>query len=193
MPLSWAPMNAQGYQDLSQYKEATGTPEQIDRLRILLWLALSKHSGCIIPNGAERPFAVTHVPSTSGQRQGPHPLETHLLSMIAPLRPRATPTYVGPSGGDRNARRVLRPDFWDIDTATLGGAQRVLILDDTWVTGSHAQSIAAAFELRGVQTRIVVLGRALDPTRNDHGGYLTMHLPEPFDSDICPVTRVVHS
>ena len=192
IPLSWAPKGAQGYQDLTQYKEPTATTEQIDRLRILLWLAFTRHADCIIPDRLTRPFAVTHVPSTSGLRGELHPLEVHLLSMIATARPRATPTYVGPIGGDRNSRRTLSPDHWQIDPQTLERAQRVLILDDTWVTGSHAQSIAAAFEAMGVAARIVVLGRALDGTRTDHGNYLTANPSEPFDSNICPVHGIRH-
>ncbi len=192
VPLSWSPMGAQGYQDLTQYKDPMATAEQTDRLRVLLWLALTKHADCIIPARRERPFAVTHVPSTSGLRSEMHPLEVHLLSMIAGARPRATPLYVGPVGGDRNARRVLRPDHWQIDPQSLEGAQRVLILDDTWVTGSHAQSVAAAFESMGVATRIVVLGRALDRTRSDQGGYLTTHRAARFDSDLGPVQGVRH-
>lgn len=192
IPLSWARMDAQSYLDLRQYKESTAATEQIDRLRILLWLAFTKHADCIIPDRTTRPFALTHVPSTSGLRTDSHPLEVQIMSLLAPDRPRATPAYIGPVGGQRNDRRVLRPDHWAIDAQALNGAERVLIIDDTWVTGSHAQSVAAAFEAAGINARIVVLGRALDPRRTDHGNYLTAHPAAPFASDICPVTGMRH-
>ena len=191
IPLSWAPMDSQGYQDLRQYKEPGATAEQLLRLRAMFALALVGHAGCILPESGKRRFAFAHVPSTSGVRTGEHPLQTHFISMLAAGIPRLTPRYVGPTGGDRNARRTFNPSHWDVD-APVGGLDRVLVLDDTWVSGGHAQSVASAFEQRGVRARIIVLGRALIPSRTDHGRFLRDHSPMPFDSRICPLHRMIH-
>jgi hypothetical protein len=185
--------SGQGYSDLLHYKEPDGTTDQRARLRTLLWLAFTKHSDCIIPNRDRHPFAIAYVPSTSGLREGAHPIETNFMSMFASSVPRAVPTYVGQVGGDRNARRRLSPESWQINRGALGDVDRVLIVDDTWVSGGHVQSVAAAFELSGIAARTVVLGRALDPSRADQGSFLRSHAATPFDSDICPVHRTKHA
>ena len=190
VPLSWAPMDSQGYQDLRQYKEPGATDEPVGRLRTMFALAFTRHSGCLAKKDGG-PLAVVHIPSTSGLRSGAHPFELHLMSMVSVNVPRAAARYEGPTDGTRNSRRALTPEHWKLELPpTL--VSRVLVLDDTWVSGGHAQSVAAAFEQRGIAARIVVLGRALIPTRNDHGRYLRDHPAEPFDSRVCPVHREIH-
>jgi len=189
-PLMWAPMQSQGYQDLRQYKESSATPDQIGRLKALFALALTDHKACLIPRYKE-PFAVAHVPSTSGTRTGTHPLEQHILSMLSATRPRIVPRYVGPSGPDKSNHRRLDPDAWVIPDMP-ADIHRAILIDDTWVTGSRAQSVASALEARGINTRIIVLGRALDPSRRDHSHYLDSHSPSPYNTDICPVFRSPH-
>lgn len=198
VPLSWAPMapvngySAQGYLDLRQYKEPDYDELQIARLRTLLYLAIAKHAECVLPEYRTRSFAIAHVPSTSGERDGPHPVAERFVTMFSPDAPRVVPEYVGRVGGDRNGRRAFNPANWHIEAEQLGDAGRVLIIDDTWVSGGHAQSLAAAFEGKGIAARTVVLGRAIDPNRTDHGSFLRAHDPQPFDSDVCPVHRVRH-
>lgn len=190
-----APVNsysAQGYLDLRQYKEPEHDQLQVTRLRTLLYLAIVKHAECVLPEYRTRSFAVAHVPSTSGEREGLHPVAERFVTMFSPDRARVVPEYVGQVGGDRNDRRTFNPANWHIDAEQLGGARRVLIIDDTWVSGGHVQSLAAAFEGNGIAARAVVLGRAIDPDRTDHGTFLRSHDPQPFDSDVCPVHRVRH-
>ncbi|WP_218621652.1 hypothetical protein [Microbacterium oleivorans] len=190
--LSWAPMDSQGYQDLRQYKEPGATPDQVGRLRTLFGLSLTHHRECIVRTIPGRPFGVAHVPSTSGTRPGPHPIETLLLPMLSNEIPRTVPVFVGPPETDRNARRQMNPDNWSV-APPAHGVDRVLVIDDSWVTGGHAHSVASAFERIGVAARIIVLGRVLDPTRNDHGRYLREHPAEPFDSRRCPIHGEVHA
>jgi hypothetical protein len=115
------------------------------------------------------------------------------VTMLRVRAPRVVPEYGGQMGGDRNQRRGLSTANWHIDPGQLDGAQRVLILDDTWVTGGHVQSLAGAFEGIGVRARAMVLGRAIDPGRIDHGTYLHDFDPTPFDASVCPVHRVRHT
>ena len=203
IPLSWAPMpegldygthsySGQGYLDLRQYKTPNANPAQWRRLQSLFLLAFAKHGNCIVPDLDTRPYAITHVPSTSGERPGQHPIETLLYGNFKQDRPRVLPEYVGEPGAGRSQRRQLNPANWQIDSDQMQDVDRVLILDDTWVTGGHAQSLAAAFAGIGVAARVIVLGRAIDPRRRDHGRYLEAHNPVLFDSGICPVHRVRH-
>lgn len=73
VPLSWAPMDSQGYQDLRQYKEPSATADQLGRLRTMFALAFSRHTTCIASSDPSRPLGVAHIPSTSGLRPGEHP------------------------------------------------------------------------------------------------------------------------
>ena len=184
-------MDSQGYQDLRQYKEPGATPDQIGRLRTLFALSLTRHRECIVRTIPGRPFGVAHVPSTSGMRPGPHPIETQFLAMLSPEIPRTVPVFVGATETDRNARRQVNPDNWSVEPPA-EGIDRVLVIDDSWVTGGHARSVASAFQRIGVAARIIVLDRVLDPTRNDHGRYLREHPAEPFDSRRCPLSGEIH-
>lgn len=194
VPLMWAPKTAvgshsgQGYQDLWSYKTDGADPSHAHRLRYLLYLAVAGHRECLAPNQRERPLALAHVPSTTGRASESHPIVSRFLSMFGPEIPRVVPTYVGGEGEPR----VLRPSAWQLDATQLQGAKRVLLIEDTWVTGSRSQSVASAFADLGVGVRIVVLGRALDPTRTDQGNYLRAHPRRQYDRRICPVHRDIH-
>lgn len=109
VPLSWAPMDSQGYQDLRQYKEPSATADQLGRLRTMFALAFSRHTTCIASSDPSRPLGVAHIPSTSGLRPGEHPFETHIMSMLASSVPRVSIRYVGSTDGTRNSRRSLGP------------------------------------------------------------------------------------
>jgi len=196
---AWAPMAAtsgysgQAYLDLRQYKEPGASGEHVARLLGLLLLTFANHSTCLLPAEPGMPYLLAHIPSTRGDRQGEHPIQSHFLSRFRPEIPRVVPEFVGTAGGNRNDRRRLNPDNWHIPLDQVGDAKRALIVEDTWVSGGHAQSVAAAFEQLGIRTRVLVLGRALDPSRKDHGGYLRAHPdPPPFDIRYCPVHRTVH-
>jgi hypothetical protein len=62
------------------------------------------------------------------------------------------------------------------DRAALRGA-RVLLLDDTYVSGARAQSAAAALQHTGARTVIGPLGRVLRPGRiARHADFLRQHV-----------------
>lgn len=59
----------------------------------------------------------------------------------------------------------LRPDRRAFAPSSPVAGLSVLVVDDTWTTGAHARSAAAALEDRGATVRaIVVAGRCVDPT-----------------------------
>jgi len=72
---------------------------------------------------------------------------------------------------DPAAFTVLPPD-----RAGLRGA-RVLLLDDTYVSGARSQSAAAALARAGARVVIGPLGRVLRPARvSRHAGFLQQHV-----------------
>jgi hypoxanthine phosphoribosyltransferase len=62
-------------------------------------------------------------------------------------------------------------DLFRATTALTGST--VLIVDDTWTTGAHAQSASAALKAAGASgTAILTLGRWITPDYADHGDWL---------------------
>jgi hypothetical protein len=123
-------------------------------LLALLLLFLHDHGACVWRQaGMSAPDCLAVVPSGCG-RPGRHPL----LRMVTPyvtLPVAQLGIRVGEHSRDLDVRRFR--------AGPVAGA-RVLLLDDTWVSGASAQSAAAAFKLAGAtQVAIVVLGRHLNP------------------------------
>jgi hypothetical protein len=91
-----------------------------------------------------------------------------------------------PRGGEQGGGQQVR----DLDpsrfrSAALPGA-RVLLLDDTWTTGSSAQSAAMALREAGASSIItVVLGRHVAGAAADVGGLGPATMP--FSPDRCAV------
>lgn len=78
-------------------------------------------------------------------------------------------------------------------TVDLSGSS-VLLLDDTWATGGHAQSAAYALTAAGAEkVALVVIGRHIRPEYEPVKGSgetcedLLDGLPEPFDWGTCAV------
>lgn len=171
VPVSYAVRGSALTGCLWRYKsELPGPSAARTSLLALLLVFLRDHGGCLAraagrpeqtaaarPGSlaAAQPDRLAVVPSGYG-RPGAHPL----LRLIAPylrlplaglaLRP-------GAQGRDLNTRRFTA-------AAEARGA-RILLLDDTWVSGASLQSAAAALKLAGAASvTTVVLGRYLNTT-----------------------------
>ncbi len=159
MPVSYAVKGDRLAHDLWIYKSALADagPARAALLALLL-VFLRDHCACAWRlAGGGAPTHVAVVPSTRGRR-GPHPLQAL-----------AAPALALPWAGLALAARPDPPDPDDRDLSLdlftarrqLSHAQ-VLLLDDTWTTGSRAQSAAAALKLAGAaRVVVVVLGRHL--------------------------------
>lgn len=110
--------------------------------------------------------AVCPVPPTRPRRAGTAPVLTVVrLSPVLRALPvvtlRVEPVPVGHLRADRRAFAPVSP---------VAGL-RVLVVDDTWTTGAHARSAAAALEDAGATVHaIVVAGRCVDPTASAVAG-----------------------
>jgi predicted amidophosphoribosyltransferase len=129
------------------------------RLAAILWRFLELHESCVAgAAGVEGFDVVATVPSSTSQRDQVSNLRT-LAGWCAPISDRLerllepTGDVVGRSFSTSRYRAV-RP---------LVG-ERVLLLDDTWTAGGHAQS--AGFTLKdngGRAVALVAIGRHLQP------------------------------
>jgi hypothetical protein len=130
--------------------------------------------------------AFAMVPSLGGQML-PHPLET-LSAYLLPGIPTVPLSAAASEQRTRDQRRVFRPDFFVVPDRTAVYGRHVVLIDDTWVTGSHLQSAAAALRQAGA-SRVtgLVLARRLRPDWGTNAAYIAERLARPYDVAMCPV------
>ncbi|MET9086941.1 hypothetical protein ABZX77_34560 [Streptomyces sp. NPDC004237] len=72
--------------------------------------------------------------------------------------------------------------------------EHVLLVDDTWTTGNHVQSAAAALKSAGAGTvAVVVLGRHLNSDYEDTAAHIGLARLRRFSWDVCPVRPWAHT
>lgn len=183
--LSMAPKNEQLARELASYKHANVPAGVRERMSIglaaVLWKWLGLHQRCIGGEiGVDRFDVITTVPSTSGRIEHPLP---HLVSGVV-------------VGSDRRYRDLLVRARVDLDqraqasdrfraTTDLTGAT-VLVIDDVWTTGAHAQSAAAALKVAGASgVAVLAIGRWLNPEYGDSATWLAHHRKPRWDWEQC--------
>lgn len=170
---------------LRRYKDPDGrvTTDQQRRFRNLIAATfgrfLASHESCITRAAGRTWDVVTTVPSTT--RPPPHPFE-EALGLLPELGPRVR-TVLRP--GPRTIGRNSPSDTGYEAVETMDGV-RVLLVDDTWTTGSHLQSAASALSLAGADVvAAVVVGRVIrtDWSFTDDTWWSEMrHAPFSFDT-----------
>jgi hypothetical protein len=152
-------------------------------MRWLLSLGMSLHERCI-GVAAGRPVSLRlTVPSLTG-RPGAHPFTeiartVEAASSAVNLVPTPTATCARVTAAERFS---LDPDI------SLAG-QHVLIIDDTWTTGSNAQSAVLAVRRAGAAAvSVLVVGRWLSPNFGNTARFIRTRLRSDYDPAVCPVT-----
>jgi glutamine phosphoribosylpyrophosphate amidotransferase len=150
---------------------------------------LSRHGACVTAELGGQPDIVLPVPSTA-RPSGPP------LAQVSGLR-----ELVDSSLGDRSVwdptllRRSTAPvghmrphrDAFALDPVAPGAVRsaRVVLLDDTYVTGARSQSAAATLRLSGARaTLIVPMIRLLRPDRS--AAHATFMASKEVQRDRCP-------
>jgi hypothetical protein len=164
-PVGYAVRGGQLADDLWRYKseraDAAEAVAAAGRLRERLAAFLAEHGRPVWEAAEMRsgPTAVAVVPSGQG-RPAAHPLVSLVRSCVE--LPLVRLAVVTP---EAHARGV-NPGWVRVGDRTDGGGAQlvadgdVLVVDDTWVSGGSAQSVAAALKLAGARrVAIVVLGR----------------------------------
>jgi len=143
--------------ELWKYKSRPGRAQSEIGLRLaaLLWRWLMSHEECLLRAVACADFpVVTTIPSGAG-RPSEHPME-HMVNTVVPSTRdryrtllRADPN--GPIGRVFNANRWIAEPL---------AGESVLVIDDTWTSGAHTQSAAAALKEAGAGTvAVLCIGR----------------------------------
>lgn len=196
VPITYSEHLGQMHTALRSYKEEG--PIQVQhyamvRLASILWLFLEQHERCVAAEAGiqgERFDLVTTVPSSTRARDD----RRRNLRWIASTGCGATadryqralvPTDRVPPGRDYNQ------DRYTASVAVHG--QSVLLVDDTWATGGHAQSAAAAlFGAGASRVGLVVIGRHIRPDwqpvkDGPTSAEILADLPKTFDWTTCCV------
>lgn len=161
-PVALAVEREQWAHELAGYKNSPSPAARSTMARgiaAVLWRWLEAHEECVAKAAGVPEFpVVTSVPSTRGRAQ--HPLPQILGHIVKPTADRYAQilrvnTRYPP--GSRDAA----PDRFATERQLHGEA--VLLIDDQWTSGGHAQSAACALKLAGAgQVAVVPLGRRLD-------------------------------
>ena len=180
VPISYAVKGTALAADLWRYKScrAPGAAARASVL-VLLLAFLHDHGACVWRHaGMPAPGRLAVVPTGCG-RPGPHPL----LELVSPyLRLPVTRLVIRPGRQGRD----LDLDRFGADRTAAGA--RVLLLDDSWVSGASAQSAAAALKQAGArQVAIVVLGRHVDPADPGTGPLAAQLRPAAYEPSKCAV------
>lgn len=195
VPITYSDHLGQIHQVLRDYKDGVAQVQRyvMPRLASILWLFLERHEACVAEAAGTRGSSfdcVATVPSStpkSDERRG------NLRWIVG--------TGCDPTSG--RFERVLRPtgrvppnrDFNPdrYEPVSPVDGQDVLLIDDTWTTGGHAQSAGAALKAGGAgAVGLVVIGRHVrrswEPVKGGPtSGDLLDELPRDFDWEVCCV------
>jgi hypothetical protein len=186
-PLTYAIERTQSGILLRHYKDNVSAAVRAQHARVirrLLYLAIMKHQNCIETFVGQRVDMRVTVPSLN-HRPGVHPFTAiaHAMGAVDDTRPALVPAPRAVSD-----RIVSASQFAVVPKCSLAG-QHILILDDTWTTGSNTQSAALTLRQAGAhRVSVMVVGRWLSQTYGGNAEFIRARLRRDYDSSICPVT-----
>ena len=152
-------------------------------IRRLLYPGIVKHQTCIEKRVGKPVSARVTVPSLN-RRPGVHPFTAIASAMKAVDDGLALVA----AAGAITDRVVSAGQFQLIPTQKLSG-RHILILDDTWTTGSNTQSAALTLRRAGADhVSVMVIGRWLSPTYGNNAEFIRTRLRRDYDPGVCPVT-----
>jgi hypothetical protein len=185
-PLTYAIGNTQSAALLRHYKNDPVRKVRERHSLIINWLVflgITLHERCIAA-AAGRPVSLRLVIPSLTSRPGVHPFLEIARTMnavgdSAALVPAPNAMCDRVTGADKF---LLQPDL------TLEG-QHVMVLDDTWTTGSNAQSAALTLRRAGASAvSVMVVGRWLSPDFGRTADFIRTRLQRDYDPNVCPVT-----
>lgn len=145
---------SQAYRTMFGYKEPRLRAQYEPAVRALLAVGLRAHFECASALAGTSDSGWAVVPSTKGRAV--------LADLVRGLsRNPASEVRVAFAGGAPD--RGLNPHSWTVESDQRM-PDHVMIIDDSWVTGSSAQSMAVALKQAGVgQVSILAVARVLSP------------------------------
>lgn len=187
VPLTYAVKNHPGlsqfYSDMWTYKrEPHPSDKALNRVASPVLAFSLYHLGCLERVSGHPVTCVTIVPSGRG-----HSGE-RLLRIASGLTSSAALIRSWNSAQPRDSRASgLNPDDIEFDQPLSG---HVIVLEDTWVTGTNAQSVAIQAHRKGASyVSVVAIARLLDYSWPPAKQLIDSWSPdETWKVDVCPVT-----
>ena len=154
------------------------------RLAAVLWRFLAQHETHVAKAaGVPRFDIVTTVPGTR-PRDDDHPLVRIVGTLVGQTRDRYQPVLTLGPDASVEGRAVLVNRYRA--TQAMTGHPAVLLVDDTWTTGGHAQSAAIALHDAGAaRVAVVVLGRHFGRDYGSGETYYQQAKARKFTWDTC--------
>lgn len=172
---------SQSYLLVSNYKTNAAGPNMLLQMAALLGLGLRGHATCAMKLAGAKSTGWAVVPSTKGRST----LHEYASQLAQTESHNLGIEFLGCGRRDRN----IHPEYWKVDVAR-GIPDHVILIDDSWVSGAHAQGVAAALKAVGVsQVSIFTVANVLDPNWEPNPSFIREHLAPPaFDKLRCPWT-----
>lgn len=174
----------QTYRAMYGYKAARPQRIHLQVVYSLLALAIRGHTRCDLMLAVDPDIMRwSTVPSTRNRPQE-HPLHVPLSNLFAPGDELPVHTIQGATKD-----RAIRPQNYEV-TAGVAPNTHVVIVDDSWVSGGSAQSVAVAVRNAGATSvSILAVARVLDPAWPQTAEFLQHgRLAADFDYTVCPWT-----
>jgi hypothetical protein len=190
--LTYAVAGRQSGYVMQGYKARPPVPEHRTIVALLVLLGLARHAGCAAHaacaehagSAGAASVPVTHwavVPSLPA-RAGEHPLRG-IVSRLAPGR-----EAVLTAADEVDYPRDLAPGHFRAGAPLPLGAH-VLLVDDTWARGGHAQSAVLALRAAGAaRVSVLVAARWINEDFGGNAGFLRGLADRDYDPAICPWT-----
>jgi hypothetical protein len=186
VPISLCQIPSQLYAVLRDYKgsRAKDLPQYELRIAALLHRFLERHGRCISTAAGIEWDILTAVPST--RHPGPHAMEGVIAKSAPLLRDFDQLLQQGPTP---MVNRIAADDVFATTKSVTD--QRVLIIEDTFVTGARVQSAASCLSLAGAEVvGAVTVGRIVRPESSAEAATLWQRANEgEFDFDVCCLER----
>ncbi len=187
VPITYSLSMGQMHTVLRLYKDPPSDAQQFAAVRMvaILWRFLRDHESCIAHGaGVDRFDVTTTVPSTSQQRDHQNVLRA-VVQACGPAKDRYE-RLLRPAPDATESHELVADRY--VAQRRLDG-ERVLLVEDTWASGGHAQSAAYALKQAGAATvALVVVGRHIngewevDGTPSED---IYDMLPKKFDWSCC--------
>lgn len=181
-PLTYAIGGDQAAYMMRGYKAIRPIDEHVVVVSILIWLGIDLHTGCV---GELIGSPVTHwatVPSLP-RKPAEHPLH-RIVAAAPPPNPEAELTA---SAGAQDPRAVTSSHF--ATSTRFTHRSHVLVLDDTWTSGGHAQSAALALRQAGAEkVSVMVAARWINRRFGGNDRFIRERMTADYDPRVCPWT-----
>ena len=180
--LIYAANAAQAGRVMYGYKANPQVKEHLIVVASLMWVAIARHTGCV---GHLIGAPVSHWAAVPSLRDPSREHPIHQIVNAHPPAPLEATLAPAPGVG---TRRDIGDHFVAVERLPAGS--HVMLLDDSWVSGGHAQSAALTLRTAGAaKISVLTVARWLKPGWAPTDEFIRTRLANrDYDPGVCPWT-----